>query len=233
MREPADNRSLAFVAVDNFDGPLQTALGMTMWAKVKSVIEPLIALLLILLVLPVLLALYVLTRMDGGPALFGHPRVGLRGQEFRCLKFRSMVVDSATQLERHLAENPSARLEWETSHKLRHDPRITRIGRVLRTTSLDELPQLFNVLRGDMSLVGPRPVERSELYRFYQGSEREAYLSVRPGLTGLWQVSGRSDVGYVHRVALDIEYVGNASPLLDMKILCQTVSVVLFQKGAR
>jgi exopolysaccharide production protein ExoY len=235
MLESAENGGLTAIGVDDydFDVDAKSFPKVSQWVKVKSIIDPLAALLLLLFVSPVMLILYVLTRIDGGSSFFSHPRVGMHGREFGCLKFRSMVPNAAARLERHLAEDPIALQEWEATRKLKNDPRITPIGRILRVTSLDELPQLINVLRGQMSLVGPRPVERSELNCYYLGEGREAYLSVRPGLTGLWQISGRSDVGYVQRVALDTQYVKASSALLDLRIMVLTILIVLAQKGAR
>ncbi len=168
---------------------------------------------------------------DKGPIFFGHERIGHRGKRFHCLKFRSMVVNSREALERHLDMFPLAKLEWEASQKLRCDPRITRLGRFLRATSLDELPQLINVIRGDMSLVGPRPIVQDEVVRY--DSEIAAYASTRPGITGLWQVSGRSDVGYEQRVQLDAQYVREWTFFGDMMILVRTVKVVLWRTGSR
>jgi lipopolysaccharide/colanic/teichoic acid biosynthesis glycosyltransferase len=179
------------------------------------------------LMLFVALAIYSFER---GPVLYGHDRIGYRGRRFRCLKFRSMVPNSAEVLERHLAENAAARAEWDASQKLRNDPRITTLGRFLRVTSLDELPQLINVVRGDMSLVGPRPIVQAEVGRY--GSKIEAYTSTRPGITGLWQVSGRSDVDYDQRVQMDTTYVSTWSLPGDILILFRTVKVVFSQSGS-
>jgi exopolysaccharide production protein ExoY len=167
---------------------------------------------------------------DGGPVLFRHKRVGYDGVEFDCLKFRSMRIDAAERLAALLAENPSARLEWARDHKLRNDPRTTRLGLILRKTSIDELPQLFNVLLGEMSLVGPRPIVRDEIsrYRHYI----RYYYAVRPGLTGLWQISGRNDTTYRQRVALDTIYVRTQSVWMDIKILLGTVVAVLTNRGS-
>ncbi|MBY0337432.1 MAG: sugar transferase [Acetobacteraceae bacterium] len=189
------------------------------------------ALTLLLLSAPVFLLLALLVRLDGGPAFYAHKRVGRGGVAFGCLKFRSMVVDSQARLEALLAADPAARAEWEETRKLRHDPRITRIGRFLRATSLDELPQLINVLRGEMSLVGPRPVVAAELERYY-GAAAAWYMSVRPGITGLWQISGRSETSYAQRVALDVAYVARASLREDIRILLRTPVAVLSRKGA-
>jgi exopolysaccharide production protein ExoY len=187
---------------------------------------------LILLLSPVMLCLAVLiARRDGAPVLFGHYRVGKDGRLFRCLKFRSMYLNSAEMLSEILASDPAARAEWDRDQKLSNDPRITPVGDFLRRTSLDELPQLLNVLRGEMSLVGPRPITVAELTRY--GRVRWHYLSVRPGMTGLWQVSGRNNTTYSERVALDERYIDNQSLLGDIGILFRTVKVVLFREGAR
>jgi exopolysaccharide production protein ExoY len=167
---------------------------------------------------------------DEGPAFFGHKRVGLGGREFHCLKFRSMVTNSSEVLARLLAENPAARKEWDETQKLRDDPRVTRLGKFLRVTSLDELPQLINVLRGDMSLVGPRPIVDAERARY--GTDLPFYERTRPGITGLWQVSGRSDVSYQRRVELDVKYVEDWSIWADVMILWRTIGVVFDRRGS-
>lgn len=169
-------------------------------------------------------------KLDGGPVLFAHYRVGRDGRRFRVYKFRSMVVDAQTALEELLARHPELRAEWERDHKLRNDPRVTRLGRFLRKTSLDELPQLLNVLKGEMSLVGPRPIEEAELSRY--GRAVRHYLASKPGITGLWQVSGRNDTDYGRRVAMDRYYAEKGSVLLDLGILARTVLVVLGRRGA-
>jgi Undecaprenyl-phosphate galactose phosphotransferase WbaP len=167
---------------------------------------------------------------DGGSAFFGHERVGQNGQPFKCLKFRSMVMNAQQELAKLLANDPQARAEWERDFKLKNDPRISKIGGFLRKTSLDELPQLWNVLRGEMSLVGPRPVIQAELQAY--GEDVAYYLMARPGMTGLWQVSGRSDTTYASRVRFDACYVRNWSLWFDLVILLRTVGVVTQQKGA-
>jgi exopolysaccharide production protein ExoY len=187
--------------------------------------------LLLLLALPVFLVIAALVRMDGGRVFYAHPRVGRGGRAFGCLKFRSMVADADRRLAALLERDPTARAEWEASRKLRNDPRVTWIGRVLRATSLDELPQLVNVLKGEMSLVGPRPVQAAELAAYY-GAAAQHYLSVRPGITGPWQVSGRSDTSYAQRVALDVGYVTHPSLAQDVKILLRTPLAVLARRGA-
>lgn len=178
-----------------------------------------------------MLVVALIVRMDGGPAIFGHERVGTNGRKFRCLKFRSMAVDSAARLEEYLRNDPEARREWEETRKLKNDPRVTRFGKFIRKTALDELPQLINVLRGDMSLVGPRPVTEPELGEFY-GPATPLYLSVRPGVTGLWQVSGRNDLSYEQRVSLDAWYVRNWSPWHDTAIILKTIPALLLRRGA-
>jgi Undecaprenyl-phosphate galactose phosphotransferase WbaP len=185
----------------------------------------------LVLLSPFFLIVALMVRADGGPAFFAHQRVGRGGKLFGCLKFRSMVIDSQARLEALLANDPAARAEWEATRKLKNDPRITRIGRFLRSTSLDELPQLINVLRGEMSLVGPRPVQEAEIDRYY-GASAAHYMAVRPGITGLWQVSGRSETSYESRVALDVSYVSRPSLLADLSILLRTPVAVLSRRGA-
>ena len=167
---------------------------------------------------------------DGGSVFYAHSRVGRNGRVFPCMKFRSMLVDSDARLRQLLAESAEARAEWEKDHKLRNDPRITALGAFLRRSSLDELPQLFNVLSGDMSLVGPRPIVAAEVKRY--GRRFGHYCSVRPGITGLWQVSGRSDTSYRRRVAIDTCYAQRQSLALDLRILIATVPSVLLRKGS-
>jgi undecaprenyl-phosphate galactose phosphotransferase len=196
----------------------------------KRLFDTLAALMLLVLLSPGFLLVAWAIRRDGGPALFAHPRIGKKGQVFNCYKFRTMVVDAEKQLEQLLQRQPELRKQWQAEHKLRLDPRVSPLGRFLRRTSLDELPQLINVIRGEMSLVGPRPVVRSELPRY--GDQVGYYLMVRPGMTGLWQVSGRNDVDYDTRVYLDSWYVKNWSLWHDLVILFKTVSVVLTRQGA-
>jgi lipopolysaccharide/colanic/teichoic acid biosynthesis glycosyltransferase len=169
---------------------------------------------------------------DGGPVFFGHERAGRYSKAFKCWKFRTMRPDSAALLQAYLAENPAALEEWQRTQKLENDPRVTPIGRFLRATSLDELPQLFNVLLGEMSLVGPRPVPKAELNDRY-GKERRYYLLMRPGITGLWQVSGRSNTTYERRIAFDREYAIKWSFKRDIEIILRTLPAVLKAEGAR
>jgi exopolysaccharide production protein ExoY len=175
----------------------------------------------LLLAAPLMLIVALLIKLtDRGPIFFAHTRIGFNGEPFRCYKFRTMVADGDAVLEAHLAGDPAARAEWQETQKLRDDPRVGFLGRMLRKSSLDELPQLFNILRGDMSCVGPRPIIRAELERY--GSAADYYLGTRPGLTGLWQVTGRSSTGYDHRVMLDTQYVRGWSLWADFVILCRT-----------
>ena len=199
----------------------------------KRVLDVTLVILSLPLLLPLMLMLAVLLKLtDPGPLLYGHKRVGFRGRTFSCWKFRTMVVDGDAMLARYLAANPDEALAWATQRKLDCDPRVTRVGAVLRKLSLDEFPQLLNVLRGEMSLVGPRPVVRAELEEHY-GSAARAYLVTRPGLTGLWQVSGRSDTTYAERVRLDCRYVRRWSLLGDLKIILRTIPALAMSRGAR
>jgi lipopolysaccharide/colanic/teichoic acid biosynthesis glycosyltransferase len=168
---------------------------------------------------------------DPGPILFRQTRIGKAGREFKCYKFRSMVLEAERILNDHLEQDENARREWQANQKLTVDPRITPLGSFLRKTSLDELPQLFNVLAGDMSLVGPRPIVRGEIPKY--DDKIVYYLAVRPGITGLWQVSGRSNCSYPERVALDARYVSDWSLKSDIIILLKTVPAVLLQSGSR
>lgn len=167
----------------------------------------------------------------GGPAIYKHKRVGRDGKEFSCLKFRSMVVNSEEVLRELLERDAAARKEWNTTFKLRDDPRITKFGKFIRKTSLDELPQFWNVMRGDMSIVGPRPVVRQELDNYY-GPYASIYCQVRPGITGPWQVGGRSDLSYPERVALDTAYVRNWTMVGDLLLVAKTVWVVFSRRGS-
>lgn len=167
---------------------------------------------------------------DGGPVVFAHRRIGLGGRAFSCLKFRSMVVDADRRLAHLLATNPAAAKEWAETQKLKDDVRITAVGRLLRRSSLDELPQLLNVLRGEMSLVGPRPVTLQELQRY--DLDQAHYMRTRPGLTGAWQVSGRSNLSYARRISLDKSYALEWTFLKDLELLLRTVPVLLSRDGA-
>lgn len=185
----------------------------------------------VICLLPVLagIALWIYTDSPG-PVIFKHRRIGRNGKEFPCYKFRSMCADADVKLKKLLETNPQARAEWETEFKLKNDPRITKSGDFLRKTSLDELPQLFNVLKGDMSLVGPRPIIREEISRY--GKYIEDFYMVRPGITGMWQTSGRNDVPYNERVQMDTWYVRNWNVWFDIVLIWRTLKVVAGKKGA-
>ncbi len=179
---------------------------------------------------PIMIVIFAILIVSGGSPVFAHRRVGKRGQLFYCYKFRSMIKDSNRVLMEYLNSNPAARDEWNRTYKLKNDPRITWFGTFLRQTSLDELPQLINVLKGDMSLVGPRPIVSGEIERY--SDKIAAYYKCRPGITGLWQVSGRNLVEYDRRVMLDAIYARKQSLRLDLMILFRTVWVVLNRRGA-
>ncbi|SEN51338.1 Sugar transferase involved in LPS biosynthesis (colanic, teichoic acid) [Loktanella fryxellensis] len=178
---------------------------------------------------PVILILALLVVRDGKSPFFGHTRIGRNGRAFRCWKIRSMVADAEDRLKTHLAENADARAEWDANFKLDDDPRITRLGRFLRKSSLDELPQLWNILIGEMSIVGPRPVTAAELDLY--GTAVDDYTAMRPGLTGLWQVSGRNDISYAARVQMDVTYVQTCNPALDAAIVMRTALAVTQRTG--
>ena len=197
---------------------------------VKRVFDIMCSALGLVLLSPLLLYIALRVRATGRQVIFAHERVGRRGETFSCYKFRTMVPDADRVLADLVARDPNARAEWERDFKLKDDPRITAIGRFLRATSLDELPQLWNVLRGEMSLVGPRPVVNAELGRY--GDALRYYLGSRPGITGLWQISGRNDLDYPERVALDAWYIKNWSLWYDVVILVKTIGVVLEREGA-
>lgn len=196
----------------------------------KRVLDILSSAVAILLLSPVLLIVWALVRMDGGPGLYSQPRVGMNGKTFRCWKLRTMVVDADAALARMCDADPVIAKEWHENQKLEHDPRITRIGRILRASSIDELPQLFNVLMGDMSIVGPRPFisNQAELYNEAGG---RSYYTVRPGITGTWQVFGRSQTRFVDRVKFDTLYCRDISLWNDIYLIVMTVGVVLRRTG--
>jgi exopolysaccharide production protein ExoY len=213
---------LRFVSAD-----LPRPIGLTS----KRVVDIVLAISGIVLLAPLLIICFVVTIVASpGPALFRHKRVGFNGKLFDCLKFRTMVTDAPERLRQLLESDPLAAAEWMANQKLRYDPRVTAIGALLRKSSLDELPQLFNVLRGDMSIVGPRPVTEEELTK-YSGAVN-TYLACRPGITGLWQVSGRSTTTYNKRVACDTFYARKWSMTLDAKIVLVTIPALLLSDDA-
>jgi lipopolysaccharide/colanic/teichoic acid biosynthesis glycosyltransferase len=226
----------AHVVVDLRDGaaavqPSLTVCELSFWAgAAKRGFDVGFSLAVLILGLPVFLAAAVLVRVTSpGPALFGSERVGRHGQRFRCWKFRSMTVDAQARLDAVLAADPARLEEYCRTRKLRDDPRVTRVGRVLRRTSLDELPQFFNVLKGDMSVVGPRPILEQE--RSAYGAALSEITRLRPGITGLWQVSGRNDIPFEGRVTMDCRYAAQRSVALDATILARTLGRLVRVRG--
>lgn len=207
----------------------RTPHGLAMAAS--RVLDLLFAVALLLAALPALLLVALALQLDSpGPLFFVQRRVGQGGATFPCIKFRTMCVDADAVLARHLAADPAARAEWDADFKLRNDPRVTRLGALVRKFSIDEFPQLINIIRGDMAVVGPRPIIAAEIEK-YRGSYLD-YCAVKPGLTGLWQVSGRNNTSYRRRVALDRCYVRRKSLLLDLRIVAMTVPAVLGARGS-
>jgi Undecaprenyl-phosphate galactose phosphotransferase WbaP len=197
----------------------------------KRLFDILVASIGAILAIPLAISIALAIRLETrGPVLFVHTRIGKDGRPFRLWKFRSMRADSDEVLHRYLEKHAELLAEWHASHKLKNDPRITRVGRWLRRSSLDELPQLWNVLNGTMSMIGPRPIVEDEISKY--GRAIREYVRVQPGLTGLWQVSGRTDLSYQRRVDLDTDYIRGWSFLGDLKILFKTVEVVLGGHGA-
>ncbi len=198
---------------------------------IKTILDFILAFLGIIILSPVYLYIaYKIKKEDGGKIIYAYDCIGKHGKIFKCYKFRSMIENSQEVLKKYLEDDIRARSEWETFYKLKNDPRITKIGAKLRKSSMDELPQLFNVLKGDMSLVGPRQIVKDEIMKF--GKYIDLYYSVKPGITGYWQVCGRSEVDYKTRVEMTVWYINNWSLWLDVKILIKTVSVVLKKTGA-
>lgn len=199
--------------------------------RLKRALEVVGAVLIAVLISPILVMCAAVIRIGSpGPILFGHRRIGLRGATFKVWKFRTMRTDADRVLETYLLAHPEARREWNETHKLVNDPRVTSIGRFMRRFSVDELPQLWNVIRGEMSMVGPRPIVAAEIEKY--GAAISVYFAVRPGMTGLWQVSGRSSTTYAERVALDQQYVRDWSLGMDARILLKTFRVVVNPEGA-
>jgi len=197
----------------------------------KRSFDILVALAALVLLSPIFVLIMALVKYsDGGSIFYGHRRIGYNGSTFRCLKFRTMAENGDALLQEYLEQNPAAYEEWRSTRKLQYDPRVTVVGTVLRKLSLDELPQLVNIIRGEMSLVGPRPVVEDEL-ELYEAAA-VYYLQTRPGLTGLWQVSGRNDVSYETRVAFDTHYVRNWSLASDLVIVARTIPAVCLSRGS-
>jgi lipopolysaccharide/colanic/teichoic acid biosynthesis glycosyltransferase len=190
----------------------------------KRTFDVAFALFLLPVLVPAIAILWSLTRLDGHAGFYGHTRIGRNGKLFRCWKIRTMVPDADARLRRILETDPGAAAEWARTQKLALDPRVTTLGAFLRRTSLDELPQIWNVLRGDMSIVGPRPVTRAEMRRY--GPHRVSYLTLKPGITGIWQTSGRSELSYADRVRMDASYLGAMSLRTDLTLVARTLEVV-------
>lgn len=180
---------------------------------------------------PVMLVIAILIRRNGSEAFYAQTRIGKDGKAFKCLKFQTMIPNASEVLKEILDDDPTLKAEWEQSFKLKNDPRVTKIGKFLRKTSLDELPQFLNIIKGEMSLVGPRPVTQSEIENYYK-DDKVYYYSLAPGLTGLWQVSGRSDLDYQNRIKLDKEYVQTRSLIGDIIIIFKTALVIIKPSGA-
>jgi lipopolysaccharide/colanic/teichoic acid biosynthesis glycosyltransferase len=238
----ADPLQAEFLPALGTPGYPQSATGRTLseqasrsWARLSNVslkraFDLFVAVTALVFLAPVFAVVAVLIRLDGKQVFFGHKRIGQFGRGFHCLKFRTMVPDAERALRELLENDPAAAAEWAETQKLRRDPRVTKIGRFLRMTSLDELPQLINIVRGDMSLVGPRPIVAAEMSRY--GDQIGYYLSVQPGLTGPWQIGGRSDVSYKRRVEMDTQYVRTRTFAKDLAILLKTVPAVIASRGA-
>lgn len=213
------------------DGDLYASRPRTAGRSVKRALDLQLAITALVLLSPLLLLVAMIVKFsDRGPVFYSHTRIGFGGAPFGCLKFRTMKTDASAQLSELLQNSAAARSEWEATRKLKDDPRITAVGDILRRSSLDELPQLFNVLRGEMSLVGPRPITAEELPRY--GEHIWAYMAVRPGLTGHWQTSGRNDVSYEHRVSLDVHYLNSWSLGRDLIIIAKTIPALFSQRGS-
>lgn len=197
----------------------------------KRALDIVLASTLLILFLPFLLVIsFLIFAHDRGSPIFSQERIGLYGRKFKCLKIRTMIVNAQNELDRVLATDPQAAAEWKRDQKLRNDPRITKVGKFLRKTSLDELPQLINIIKGDMSFIGPRPIVTSEVKKY--GRFFGYYTSVKPGISGLWQISGRNNTTYDERVALDVKYAKRKSFRFDLWIMLKTVPVVLLSRGA-
>lgn len=198
----------------------------------KRIFDIIFTALVLVLGFPVFLLISLAVKCSSsGPIFYFQERIGRGGKPFLCYKFRTMYSDADRRLELLLNENPHLNREWEETHKLKNDPRVTPLGAFLRKTSLDELPQFWNVLKGDLSVVGPRPVVKHEVAKYF-GEKAAVILSIRPGLTGIWQVSGRNDMAYAMRIQLDELYVDTQSLKLDLMLIAKTIPAMLFSRGA-
>ncbi|WP_293574399.1 sugar transferase [Phaeobacter sp.] len=226
MSDIADPQTIGHSVVNGHSEP---ALGSAYATFGKRALDIALAIALLPMIAPVIAVLWLLARKDGGSGFYGHRRIGRDGTPFTCWKIRTMICNAEEILEAHLASNPTAAEEWAQSRKLTHDPRITSFGNFLRRSSLDELPQIWSVLRGHMSFVGPRPIVRCELPKY--GVHAGAYLGQRPGITGLWQVSGRNDVSYAERVQFDVTYARKCGLIYDLKLMLLTGRAVVNKTG--
>lgn len=231
----ADKIVISSVAVDTKESLEVTKeynQKINLYVIMKRVVDIIGGLVGVILLIPLTICIGIANKIakDNGPIFYSQERIGKNGKRFKIYKYRSMIVDADKKLEKYLAENEEARAEWEENKKLREDPRITKVGNFIRKTSLDEFPQFINVLKGDMSLVGPRPIVDGEIEK-YEGRKDE-FLSVKPGCTGFWQANGRSDTTYDERMEMELYYVRNMSIKLDIKILFKTVKAVLNKEGA-
>ena len=204
-----------------------------LYKVVKRLMDILGGLVGCVLLVPITVAVYIARKVlkeDDGPMFYEHLRYGKDGKKFRIYKFRSMCIDADKRLKEYLEQNEEARIEFEENHKLKDDPRITKLGKFIRKTSIDELPQFVNVLKGDMSLIGPRPIVDGEIEKY--GENKDKFLSVRPGLTGYWAANGRSDITYEERMKMELYYVDNISFKLDIQIFFKTIISVMKKEGA-
>lgn len=211
--------------IQPFEFPIKHNVG-------KRLFDIVFSLLVLVLTSPLMLVIALLVRLSSkGQIVYAHERIGRGGKSFRCFKFRTMYSDADIRIKEILENCPVLKKEWEQTHKLKNDPRVTPIGKFLRKTSLDEFPQFWNILKGDLSVCGPRPMVQHEITK-HLGPKAAKILSIRPGLTGLWQISGRSNVSYAIRIKMDEQYVDEHSMYLDIKIIAKTIPNMFFSKGA-
>lgn len=228
-----ENNIVAENTIVEQDFKEKTYVRKVVYGVFKRIIDILGGVVGVILLIPATIGVYIARKIlkeDDGPLFYEQLRYGKGGKQFRIYKFRSMCMNADKKLKEYLSQNEDARIEFEENHKLKNDPRITKIGNVLRKTSIDELPQLINVLKGDMSLIGPRPVVDGEIEKY--GKNKDKFLSVRPGITGYWAANGRSDTSYDERIKMELYYVDNISFKLDVKIFFKTISSVIKKEGA-
>lgn len=231
--EFSDDKLISFNRADTTPVMTKAKVRSSFYSRIgKRSLDIVITISAMVFLSPLIILCVAATAMDGKSPIFGHRRIGVNGREFKCWKIRSMVAGAEKRLQAYLEQNPEAQKEWNATRKLSNDPRITRFGQFIRKTSIDELPQLWNVLIGEMSIVGPRPVVQDELDQMYaRGLGRSSYLEMRPGITGLWQVSGRNQASYDDRVTYDIEYRQEYSFKKDLQIIARTFGAVINRTG--